>query len=186
MKISFFFSLICNRPVNWLCGGGMWECRCPCLLLRLPNDLHHRMLGQVDFINGGEGASMPGLINFCSVFFYSILRATTRLPSSQRVAGVKSCSVWNDPGVLILCWLLSAKVLPAWECEDLHVFQQRTDIPTNSSFGEQSMKHSSALLDCKFPPWSWAVVTTVEGFADFSKILSLTLNQIPSCWVPLM
>ena len=37
------------------------------LLLRLPNNLRHRMLGQVDFINGG--ASILGLISFCYVFF---------------------------------------------------------------------------------------------------------------------
>ncbi|RVX04614.1 MDIS1-interacting receptor like kinase 2 [Vitis vinifera] len=36
------------------CRGGAWECQMTVsLLLRLPNNLHHRMLGQVDFINGG-------------------------------------------------------------------------------------------------------------------------------------
>ncbi|KAL6329319.1 hypothetical protein AAG906_016211 [Vitis piasezkii] len=49
------------------CRGGAWECQMTVsLLLRLPNNLHHRMLGQVDFINGGT--SMPGLISFCSGF----------------------------------------------------------------------------------------------------------------------
>ncbi|RVW75961.1 MDIS1-interacting receptor like kinase 2 [Vitis vinifera] len=36
------------------CRGRAWECQMTVsLLLRLPNNLHHRMLGQVDFINGG-------------------------------------------------------------------------------------------------------------------------------------
>lgn len=66
------------------------------LLLRLPNNLHHQMLGQVDFINGG--------------------------PPCQGFSGMNPVnqSSWS-------------KVLPARECEDLHVFQQRTGILTNSS-----------------------------------------------------
>ena len=55
------------------------------LLLRLPNNPRHWMLGQVDFINWGD--SMPGLISLCSVFC-SILRAKTRLLSSQGFSGM--------------------------------------------------------------------------------------------------
>ena len=60
------------------------------LLLRLPNNLHHRILGQLILLIGG--ASMLGLISFC-LFFYSILRAKTRLPSSQ---GLSRMNLFNQ------------------------------------------------------------------------------------------
>ncbi|RVW43502.1 MDIS1-interacting receptor like kinase 2 [Vitis vinifera] len=88
------------------CRGGAWECQMTVsLLLRLPNNLHHRMLGQLILSTGGLHARFDQL---SALFFYSILGAKTRLPSSQGFSGMNPCnqSNWSKvQGEMILAFL---------------------------------------------------------------------------------